>query len=148
MKKMLVALAGVCTLGAAALASADPIDDAIEYRQAAFTLVRGNFAPMGAMVKGEVPFDSATFAEHAAKLVALTAMTADGFIEGSDVGDTRAKPEIWDARAKFDTKMEGFRTAVGELAVAAESGDLGVIRPKFGAVAKSCKSCHDDFRTK
>lgn len=148
MKTLAVALTGVLALGLAGSAAADQYEDAIKYRQSAFTLVKGNFGPMGAMVKGERPFDAAAFAEYAENLVALSRMTDDGFIDGSDLGDTKAKPEVWENRAEFDARMKDFREAVAELAVVAKSGDLDRIKPQFSAAAKSCKACHDDFKNK
>jgi len=32
------------------------------------------------------------------------------------------------------------------LAEVAKSGDLDQIKPAFGALAKTCKGCHDNFR--
>ncbi len=148
MKKLTVALAGVLAFGLAGSAVADQYEDAIKYRQAAFTMVKGNFGPMGAMVKGERPFDAAAFAKFAENFAALAKMSDDGFIDGSDMGDTKAKPEVWEKRAEFDAKMKKFQELADKLAVAAKSGDLGAIKPQFGAAAKTCKACHDDFKNK
>lgn len=148
MKALKMALAGVLAMGVAGVAVADQYEDAIKYRQAAFTLVKGNFGPMGAMVKGEMPYDSEAFAEYAANLAAVAGMADDGFIDGSDMGDTKAKPGVWENRAEFDEKMAQFQKLSGELAVVAKSGNMDQIKPKFGAVGKSCKSCHDDFKSK
>ncbi len=148
MKKLTVALAGVLAFGLAGSAVADQYEDAIKYRQAAFTMVKGNFGPMGAMVKGERPFDAAAFAKFAENFAVLAKMSDDGFIDGSDMGDTKAKPEVWEKRAEFDAKMKKFQELADKLAVAAKSGDLGAIKPQFGAAAKTCKACHDDFKNK
>jgi len=148
MKKMALALSGILTFGATGVVMADQYEEAIDYRQSAFTLVKGNLGPMGAMVKGEAPFDAAAFQRHAENLAALSAMTGDGFIEGSDLGDTKARAEVWEKRAEFDGKMNDFRKAAADLAAAAKSGDLATIKGPFAAAAKSCKSCHDDFKSK
>jgi cytochrome c556 len=34
-----------------------------------------------------------------------------------------------------------------KLLTVAQAGDLDAIRPQFGALGKSCKNCHDDYRT-
>lgn len=148
MKALKMAMAGALALGVSGVAVADQYEDAIEYRQAAFTLIKGNFGPMGAMVKDKIPFDSKAFAEHAANVAAIAPMADDGFIDGSDMGDTKAKAAIWENRADFDEKMSHFQKLSEELAVVAKSGDMDKIKPKFGAVGKSCKACHDDFKSK
>lgn len=149
MKTLTMTVAGILALGVSSVSvAADQYEDAIKYRQAAFTLVKGNFAPMGAMVKGEMPFDSKAFAEYATNLAAAAGMADDGFIDGSDMGETKAKAAVWENRADFDKKMGEFQKLTGELAVVAQSGDMGAIKPKFGAAAKTCKACHDDFKNK
>lgn len=146
MKKPTVALAAILTFGMAGTAAADQFQDAIDYRQAAFTVIKGNFKPMGAMVKGKIPYDSEAFTEYAANLAAMARMADDGFIDGSDMGDTAAKSAVWEERADFDAKMKKFQEQTANLAVLAKSGSLDDIKPQFAAAAKSCKSCHDDFK--
>lgn len=148
MKATKMVMAGLLALGISGVAAADQYEDAIEYRQAAFTLIKGNFGPMGAMVKGKIPFDSEAFAEYAANVAAIAQMADDGFIDGSDMGDTKAKAAVWEDRAEFDKQMNEFQQLTQELAVVAKSGDMDQIKPKFGATGKSCKSCHDDFKSK
>ncbi len=148
MKKLTLALAGLMALGVAGSAGADQYEDAIKYRRAAFSMVKWNFGPMGAMVKGEMPFDKAAFARHADNLAALAKMPLDGFIDGSDLGDTKSKPEVWEQRNEFESKMREFVDAADQLALVAKGGDQGEIKSKFSQTAKTCKSCHDDFKTK
>ena len=47
-------------------------DDAIEYRQSAFSLMAYNFGDMGAMLKGKKPFDAQVFAMRAENVAALS----------------------------------------------------------------------------
>lgn len=148
MKALKIAMTGVLALGVSGIATADQFEDAINYRQAAFTLIKGNFVPMGAMVKGEMPFDSTAFAEHAANVAAVAGMADDGFIDGSDMGDTKAKAAVWEDRAEFDEQMQEFQKLTQELAAVANGGNMDEIKPKFAAVGKTCKSCHDDFKSK
>ena len=149
MKAVSMMLAGVLALGVTGVSAADDKQkDAIKYRQAAFTLIKGNLGPMGAMVKEEMPYDSEAFAQYAANLAAVAGMADDGFIDGSDKGKTKAKAAVWKNRAEFDKQMEEFQKLSGELAVVAKSGDMGEIKPKFAATAKTCKACHDDFKSK
>ncbi len=149
MKKFAAAVAGIMALGVVGSALAeDKYDEAIEYRKAAFTMVKWHFGPMGAMAKGKIPFDAKAFAYHAEALAVLSKMPLEGFIEGSDMGETKAKPEVWSKRTDFEAKMQAFEKAAGELAVVAKSGDEGAIKAQFGETGKTCKSCHDDFKNK
>jgi len=148
MKSTLIA----CTLGAAltalsisAPALADRAEDAIKYRQGVFTAFRWHFGAMGAMVRGKMEYDAQQFAHHATQLAALTRMPREGFIDGSDFGDTAAKAELWenldDVNARFDKLISD-----ADALLAVTGGSLDDVRPAFGAVAKNCKGCHDNYK--
>jgi cytochrome c556 len=122
------------------------VDDAIKYRKSVYQVIKWNFGPMGAMVKGEMPFDAEAFARHAERVAALSGMPLEGFIPDSDLGDTTAKSEIWQQWDTFKSRMQDFETEAAKLAEVARGGDEKAIRAQFGATAKTCKACHDDFR--
>ncbi|CAM4280322.1 cytochrome C [Pseudoalteromonas byunsanensis] len=148
MKKLLilaVALAGFTTTSQANTLF-EAKEDAIEYRKAAFQLIRYQIGDMGDMMKGKVPFDAKRFAERANNAAQLSAMPWEAFIEGSDKGDTDALPAIWSDRETFDKKAQAFAQYAQELAVAASSGDKKVIGPAFKNWAKGCKDCHKSFK--
>ena len=69
MKKTLsVGLAGsILGLGLLAVVQAAETkpEDVASYRQSVYNIIGWNFKPIGAMVKGEVPFDAAAVARHA-----------------------------------------------------------------------------------
>jgi cytochrome c556 len=121
--------------------------DAIEYRQAAFEVLVWNFAPMGAMVKGKIPFDAKTFAERAANVAFLSKMPLEGFIPGSDKGETEAKPEIWQNWDDFKAKMDNLQKETAKLAeVAKTATKVEEVAEQFGETGKVCKGCHDKYR--
>ena len=147
MQKLLQSsLAGLLglSMGVVGAAEVKP-EDAIEYRQSVYTLIKWNFAPIGAMVKGQVPYDAAAVARHAAFLETLSKMPLEGFTPG-EAGDTKAKPEIWKNRPEFEKLMSDFQEQITKLNQAAGSGDQAAVKEQFGATAKSCKNCHDKFR--
>ena len=121
---------------------------AIEYRQSAFTMIRYNFGPMAAMIKGEKEFNAADFAKYAEAVATLSKFPGAGFIPGSDKGGkTEAKEGIWSNRADFDKKMETFQVEAASLAEAAKGAtSVDAIKPQFGKVAESCKACHKEYR--
>ena len=142
----LVTLLGL-TFSAAAVA--DKAEDAIKYRQGIMAAQAWNVGAMGAMVKGEKPYDKAEFAKRAENLAALSKMTLEGFtIQGSDKGKTKAKPELWNQMEKFKGGTEKLAAEAAKLSQVAQGGDLEAIKPQFGETAKVCKACHDNFREK
>jgi cytochrome c556 len=126
---------------------ADPKKEAVKYRQSVMTIVGWNFKPMGAMVKGDRPFDARAFAAHAKDLTAVSSVNIlAGFPEDSDGKDSKAKAEIWLKWDDFKDKMGTMQREIGKLGEVAAGGDEGAIKKQFGAAAKTCKACHDDYK--
>ena len=144
-----VALIGV--VGASSIA-ADQTNNraaafAIKYRQSVYTVMYGNFAPLGAMVKGTAPYDAAKFTQRAERVAYLAQLAGEAFPAESQSGaTTAAKPEIWTNRAEFDKLMKNWQDKTVALAKVANGGNLDAIKPAFGAVVEACKACHDKFR--
>ncbi len=143
------------TLAAAALVAALPAsaqfaktEDAIKYRKSAFTLMGAHFGRIGAMVQGKAPFDAKVAAENADLLVTLGKLPWAAFGEGTDKGDTRAKPEIWKEQAKFREEADKMQAELQKLAQSAKTGNLDAIKTSFGAAGQTCKACHDSYRSK
>lgn len=146
MKSPRVAILSALVLGLSPLVQAADPDDAIEYRQGIFEAFKWNFGPMGAMAKGKMPYDPAVVSKNAGRLSMLSDMPWEGFIDGSDAGDTDARAEIWSQPDEFKKRIETFQTEVRKLNEVAAKNDEKAFRTQFGAVAKACKGCHDDFR--
>jgi cytochrome c556 len=66
---------------------------------------------------------------------------------GPEAGKTEAKAEIWSKPAEFKTAMKNFADAAPKLQAAANSGDVAAIKTAFGDTGKTCKGCHETFRT-
>lgn len=148
MKHPILALAAVIGITAAypAAAQFQKPEDAIKYRKAVFTVMSTHFGRVGAMANGKIPFDAKAAADSADIATMMSKLPYVAFVEGSDKGDTRAKPEIW-------TEMDKFRAAAGKmqdemvkLNVAAKSGNLDSIKAAFGPTGQACKGCHDTYR--
>src|SRR5262245_63854866 len=67
---------------------------------------------------------------------------------GPEAGKTRALAEIWQRPDDFKAAQKMFSDAAPKLLAAASSGDVGAVKTQFGEVGKSCKNCHDTFRSK
>jgi cytochrome c556 len=121
-------------------------EDAIKYRKASLTVMAAHFGRLGAMANGRVPYDVKAAAENAEVVNALAKLPWAAFGEGTDKGDTRAKPEIWKESAKFKEASDKMVAEVGKLNTAAKAGNLDALKAAFGPAAASCKACHDNFR--
>lgn len=60
---------------------------------------------------------------------------------------TAAKVDAWTTYPKVTEKHKAWLEASAKLAQVAGNG-LDALKPAVGAVGKSCKGCHDDFRKK
>lgn len=118
-------------------------------RQSYFALLGMTLSPMGDMVKGEIEWDEARFARWAQDLAAVASFEVErGFSPGSEEGKTRAKPEIWLDMDDFNSKLNDLRNQSARLAEVVDGGDEGAIKAQFGATAKTCKACHDQYKAK
>lgn len=118
------------------------------YRQSWFAMIAMNFGPMASMLKGEIPWNDAQMATWGAELGNLAAMDGTrGFAPGSEKGTTRAKPEIWKNMDDFSAKMTDFTDAAKNLAEVSGSGDKKAIAGAIAAAGKSCKGCHDEYKS-
>lgn len=149
MKRLLPTLTAACALFASLPAAAQfqKPEDAIKYRQGAFTVMAAHFGRLGAMVQGRVPFDAKAAAENADIVATLARLPFTAFPEGSDKGaPNRARPEVWKDAAKFKSAADKMQADIAKLDAAARGGNLDQIKAAFGAAGQNCKACHDDFR--
>jgi len=121
-------------------------EDAVKYRKATLTVIGAHFGRVGAMANGRVPFDAKVAAENVELVAELAKLPWTAFGEGTDKGETRAKPEIWKEAGKFKEAADKFQAETVKLQAAAKTGNLDAIKTAFGATGASCKACHDNFR--
>lgn len=134
------------TLTAPAFAQFQKPEDAVKYRKAALTVMASHFGRIGAMANGRAPFDAKVAAESAAIVETMSKLPWEGFVAGTDKGDTRALPAIWTEQAKFKEGSDKLQVETAKLNAAAKTGNLDAIKTAFGAVGQSCKACHDAYR--
>lgn len=141
------------TLAAAAMTLALPAsaqfakpEDAIKYRKASLTVMATHFGRVAAMASGRMPFDAKVAADNAALAETMSKLPWAAFGEGTDKGETRAKPEIWKEQAKFKEAADKMQAEMAKLSVAAKTGNLDTIKAAVGGVGQSCKACHDAYR--
>ncbi len=140
--------AAAITLSAPAAAQFAKPEDAIKYRKASLTVMAAHFGRIGAMASGKAPFDAKAAAENADIVASMSKLPWAAFGDGTDAGDTKAKPEIWKEQAKFKAGADKLQSEAVKLAAAAKTGNLDNLKAAFGPAAETCKACHDAFRNK
>ena len=148
MKKPLIlitAFASIMLALPAAAQFAKP-EDAIKYRKASLSVMGTHFSRLGAMATGKAPYDAKAAAENADIVAAMSKLPWAAFTEGSDKGETRAKPEIWKDSAKFKEAADKMQAELIKVAAAAKTGNADALKTAFGPAAATCKGCHDNFR--
>ena len=140
-----LALSRAVITGTALAQFAKP-ENAIKYRKSAFTVMSTHFARIGAVAKGEVPYNKEDVIKNADIVSAMASLPWQGFGPGTEGGD--ALPNVWTDGAKFKANQDKLMTAVAGLNTAAHSGDLEAVKKATAAVGGACKGCHDDFKKK
>ncbi|HEX8956132.1 MAG TPA: cytochrome c [Burkholderiaceae bacterium] len=147
MKKSLL-LTSLAFASLSAHAQFAKIEDAVEYRQAALSVMGTHFQRIAEVVKGAKPYNKAATENDAAVVEMMSKLPWGAFPPNSIVGDSKAKPEIWAQQDKFKADADKLQVATQRLSGAAKTGDLAAIKTAFGDTGKACKACHDDFKKK
>lgn len=107
---------------------------------------------IGRMMQDKAAWDPGAVRAHAAAISraggpAITEL----FPEGSIRGPSEARPEIWAEWARFERIAEDLSVRASALADGAGNArDGGPRSPEklFGAMARTCKACHQHYRIK
>jgi len=136
------AFAGAALVLATA-AHADPIADRKQNMRDRAAQLR----VLGPVAQGNQPFDAA------AVLAALEQLNADAnatdvaalWPAGSDSGDTKSSPKIWEDMAGFTEIMDRFKAAA-TAAAEARPQSVEAFRDVFQPIAATCGACHQAYR--
>lgn len=131
----------VATPAAAQFAKAE---DAIDYRQSAFTVMANHMGRLSAMAKGEKPFDAASAKASAQLIQTMSKLPWEAFTPGSDGGFSNVKGDPWKNADDFKSLQEKLMAETAKLPDAA--GSLDGLRKQLGATGSACKACHDKYR--
>jgi cytochrome c556 len=133
-----------------ALAVAAPAEDgkaAFEKRRDTMKQMgRPFYLGIGRVVKGTAAYGPDTVT--AAETVSSIAGTLDGslFPQGSDVADSKIKPEIFAAKEQVAQLIASVQAATAQLVPSVETGDKAAIAAAYAAVNNACNGCHKEFR--
>ena len=152
MKKRLVAAAVAVTLGSLAgfAAAQQKPDVLVKQRQSAMTLIGKYWGPIAGMASGKVsPYNADVISRNATYLENLAQMPWDGFHDSTkDEKNTKALPEAWSQKAKFDELAQRLQTETAKLGEVARKKDEAGVKQQYAAVGKVCGACHEGFRAK
>lgn len=137
-------------LAAPAVAQMD-VEDQITARQGTFQFAGWNMGKIKAQaVDGDVPYDEQQMLAAANAIAAVANSGLGGLFGPGTAMDknegTKLKPEFFDRPDRAREVAIGFAQAANKLQEVAATGDKAALADQFGAVGKSCKACHDDFR--
>jgi cytochrome c556 len=138
-------------LTGSALAAGPKPEEQIKYRQAGYSFMSWNMGKIKGELGGSYDAKQVTVA---ANVIAAIANSGMGALFGpgtdKDIGDvhTNVKPELFQKMDEVKKLSGEFIAAANNLAKVAATGDKAAVEKAFGAVGKSCKACHDQFRAK
>ncbi|MCE8545706.1 cytochrome c [Ruegeria pomeroyi] len=128
----------------AALAHSGVSNPAVKARMHAMMQIADNTKILGAMAKGESPFDADEARAAAAAIAAHAASVPTLFMAEEHDPKSEALPAIWQDFDTFGQRSEALTLAAAEAAAAIETeADL---KPALARIGGTCKSCHQDFR--
>ena len=142
-------IAGISALCTTTVNGASPEDGKAAFERREDTMKRMGrplYLGIGRVVKGTAAYGPETVV--AAETVAALASTLDRslFPPGSDVAESRIKPEIFTAADRVDQLIAAVKSATVQLVPAVKTGDKAAITAAYDTVADACNACHAKFR--
>ena len=145
--KRIVVVAAMLAFSAGAVVAQQ---DQVKQTQAQMKETGKNAGALGAIVKGEKPYDQATvnaalatFEDTAKKLPTLFPESTKGL---KPDGDYSASPKIWEDKAGFEQHIASFTKAVAD--AKGKIKDVDTLKAELGVIGKQCGGCHETFRLK
>ena len=106
---------------------------------------RAYYGGIGRVLKGRAEYGPATVTA-AESLPPLVARIPTLFPPGSDLPDSKMKPEIMSAPDKVAQLVAGVQATLPTLITEVKTGDKARIATAYAATEKACNACHDLYR--
>jgi cytochrome c556 len=146
---LLTTAAVLCAFGVMAQEAEDPFADTVEMRHGLMLQMATDVGKVGAMAKGEAPYDAAIAGKASANVTAIASvLSMDQFPAGSEyekAADSFALPAIWTNEADLLTKIADMNMAAEAFQTAAGT-DVETLKAGMGALGAACSACHKAYR--
>ena len=126
-------------------------EDAVKYRQALYQTFSSQMSVMGAMLQGNIEFDAAEINRRATNMANTAVMMGDTYFPATrGVETSNMRDRAWENMSDFQAKGAAFGEALTALVEQSSQSDFSLrdARSAVGAVQRSCRSCHDDYRAR
>jgi cytochrome c556 len=149
MKKIIWFVVAGLLVSTASIAQEDrKIEQAIKHRKAAFTLMSTYWSRILQTVDGDRPYDANAVIADAKKVEYLSRLPWEGFVAGSERGDTKAKEDIWLEEDQFKKLAKDLEVKTTNLVKVAELKDPKKLKTAVEQTRDVCSACHKEFRKK
>lgn len=144
MNTVLSAIMVICLGTTAAIAAGEPQT----VRQEMMKKAGGAAGALGAIAKGEKPYDAEAVKAALTTLAEVGKTFPDHFPAGTETGlDTEASPKIWESMDDFKAKSIKLAT-VAEAQLASMPADQAGVGAALQAIGPTCGDCHQSYRLK
>lgn len=136
------------TVATVTLAQSD-VPQEVRARQGLMQNFAFSLSTLGNMARGNMEYDAALAQTAADRLVALSAVSQDGYWpEGTsteEVEASRALPAIWENKDDFLSGFDDLHQAATSMAEVAGDGQQA-LGQQMQALGQACGSCHEEYR--
>jgi cytochrome c556 len=133
---------GLCAT--AAFAHSGVQNPAVMARMVNMSSLADQMKVLGAMAKGQAPFDAAVAQETLRQIATLSGDTEAHFEAQETDPKSEARAEIWNDFGDFAAKSNALETLAGDLAKSVSN--LDALRSGLGQLGAACKACHSAYR--
>jgi cytochrome c556 len=140
-----------CSAGAFAQQAGPKPEQQIKWRQSVYQVLGWNSSRIKANVDGQYNKEEVVRAANAIAALAnsgLGSLFGPGTETGKGWKETLVKPEFFKNPQKVGELAGNFNHEANELAKVAATGDAAAVKAQYGNLSKTCKACHDDFKSK
>jgi cytochrome c556 len=149
LKLVLATVAAMTAYSAMAQNAEDPFADVVETRHGLMLQMAADLGKMGAMAKGDVPYDAALATKAASNVAAVASvLSMDQFPAGSENGkaaESYTLPAVWENTDDFLVKIAALNEAANAMKTAAGT-DLDALKAGMGGLGGACGGCHKVYR--
>ena len=118
----------------------------VKQRMDAMSKIGSYLKSVNGMLRGTADMDTSAIQAAMEDIAMMSTHLPDMFPEGTGDAPSEAGPMIWTDPEGFTASFVELETAAKAMAEIAKDGKTDALGPAFGAVAKTCKGCHSDYR--